>query len=270
MKISYRNNPFFRIFENGDLSKVKFDTSEKSSVHNLFQSLQDDYFPSFCKACRSNTFYLSQNYLRAFDLAADRLFEYHSFEKLKAGSFLFMQDSKGHPGCKEVIMIDILELNPALMDGICIFKFAHFIDDSPTAIGNVCVDIQRSGYVVDKSNASFYFQSENLKNFDALVINTILLVMFYQFAEVETKILPPRSRVKNVLCKYVNETQSTVKILDIRHFTTLYQQNGFPVRGHFRWQPCGEGLKDRKLIWINEFQKEGYTAPARKLSQSTN
>lgn len=32
----------------------------------------------------------------------------------------------------------------------------------------------------------------------------------------------------------------------------------------------GEGMKERKLIWINDFKKTGYTAPARKLAHENN
>lgn len=31
-----------------------------------------------------------------------------------------------------------------------------------------------------------------------------------------------------------------------------YSINETGVRGHFRWQPCGEGMKEIKLIWIDE------------------
>ena len=32
----------------------------------------------------------------------------------------------------------------------------------------------------------------------------------------------------------------------------------FKVTGHWRFQPCGVGMLERKLIWIDTFEKSGY------------
>lgn len=95
----------------------------------------------------------------------------------------------------------------------------------------------------------------------------ISVILFLRFAEIETKMLQPNSKVKEFNCKYVNDTNSTIEIIDSTWFTSLVKSDSFKVRGHFRLQAFGEGLKDRKLKWINEFMKDGYTAPARKLNQ---
>ena len=39
----------------------------------------------------------------------------------------------------------------------------------------------------------------------------------------------------------------------------IYVKNGFHVRGHWRWQHYGPNGEDLKLIFIEEFVKEGYT-----------
>lgn len=101
---------------------------------------------------------------------------------------------------------------------------------------------------------------------NAFISELFVTLAFINFVDIEKKTLSPKSRDKAVVCKYVNDSKSTIEVLDCKWYTTLHYPNSFPVRGHFRWQPCGEGLKDRKLIWINDFMKEGYTAPARKLS----
>ena len=98
------------------------------------------------------------------------------------------------------------------------------------------------------------------------VHNAIDFYLFTKYAEIETKTLPPHKVIKDVECKYVNDTKLKVNILDSKWFTTLVKSDGFNVRGHFRFQPYGEGMIKRKLIWINEFEKSGYTAPARKLT----
>lgn len=97
--------------------------------------------------------------------------------------------------------------------------------------------------------------------------NLIATINFIKYAETEVKILEPNKVTKGVECKYVNDTRSKINILDSKWFTTLVKSDAFKVRGHFRLQPCGEGLKNRKLIWVSDFEKSGYTAPARKLNQ---
>jgi hypothetical protein len=57
--------------------------------------------------------------------------------------------------------------------------------------------------------------------------------------------------------------------MDSTWFTQLVISNAFNVRGHFRLQPCGPELKERKLIWIQDFQKSGYTRKA-KVEYSNN
>jgi hypothetical protein len=91
------------------------------------------------------------------------------------------------------------------------------------------------------------------------------LLFFIEYAEVETKRVDANRKSKAFACKYVNDTSLNLQFYDSKYFTSIVKSSSFNVRGHWRLQPCGEGLKDRKLIWINDFQKEGYTAPARKL-----
>lgn len=94
----------------------------------------------------------------------------------------------------------------------------------------------------------------------------IIFRMFKTYAEVETKIIPPNIKVKGIDCKYVNDTKFKLTYLDSKWFTNLIKSDGFNVRGHFRLQPKKkDGEWTRELIWISEFEKTGYTAPARKI-----
>jgi hypothetical protein len=100
------------------------------------------------------------------------------------------------------------------------------------------------------------------------IITAIYLNMFKNYAEVEIKNLPPNSKTKDINCKYLNETDFTISFLDSKWFTSLVNSNAFKVRGHFRLQPCGPGMKNRKLIWINDFEKTGYHREATKLKEA--
>jgi hypothetical protein len=88
----------------------------------------------------------------------------------------------------------------------------------------------------------------------------VILEMFKSFAEVETKIIPAKTKIKDINCKYVNDTDLQVTYLDSKWFTNLINSNEFTVRGHFRLQPKKkDGEWTKELIWISEFKKNGYT-----------
>jgi hypothetical protein len=82
--------------------------------------------------------------------------------------------------------------------------------------------------------------------------------------EIETKHLQPKSKIKGFGTSYLNLTTNNIKVIDSRWFTNLIKSDAFKVRGHFRFQPCGLNLSSKKLIWINDFQKTGYTSKAQK------
>lgn len=138
-------------------------------------------------------------------------------------------------------------------------------------------------YIVQpKPNQSLFFVSDsviNQPNPPASIINstnpvksflnslfTTLLVQlaFIKYAPVENKVVGTNQRVNTVECKYINSTRHPVKVFDCTWFTKLVKSEGFNVRGHFRFQPCGKGKKDRTLIYINEFKKHGYTREAKR------
>ena len=109
---------------------------------------------------------------------------------------------------------------------------------------------------------------ENDKIF-ALIMNElhtcIIVEMFREFSQVESKFLEKNKRIKDINCKYLNQTDFDITYLDSKWFTNLINSNEFSVRGHFRLQPKkmnGKWTKD--LIWINEFKKSGYNLTAKK------
>ncbi len=63
---------------------------------------------------------------------------------------------------------------------------------------------------------------------------------------------------KKNLDKITNTSNNTVYVVDSSWNKIIIRTTGFAVRGHFRLQPYGESMKDRKLIWISAFEKHGY------------
>ena len=56
-----------------------------------------------------------------------------------------------------------------------------------------------------------------------------------------------------------------VNIIDSSYLTTIIHVDATNVRGHFRLQPHGPNNMDRKLIWINPYEKGEYKRTAKKL-----
>ena len=111
-------------------------------------------------------------------------------------------------------------------------------------------------------------EEKQIKYFEKSLAIIILFKMFKSYADVETKVLKPHSKLKTISCKYVNDTKLELTYLDSKWFTNLVKSEGFNVRGHFRLQPKKKnGQWTKELIWINKFEKTGYTAKARKLLQ---
>ncbi len=106
------------------------------------------------------------------------------------------------------------------------------------------------------------------ENNDIYFMLALIFPLFKNYARMETKLLPAGKKTKDISGKYINDTNSDVIVLDSRWFTTLVKSDGFKVRGHFRLQPKKvAGSWTRELIWIDEFEKSGYTAPARMLNE---
>lgn len=126
------------------------------------------------------------------------------------------------------------------------------------------------GGVFDQSFSSQFYENPIYKEqpFSLFVELLLGFFLFKKYAQIETKVLSPVSDPKrNFSCNYVNHSKSPITIYDSTWFTTLIKSDSFKVRGHFRLQPFGPEMKEKRLIWINDFQKDGYTRQAKILSE---
>lgn len=107
------------------------------------------------------------------------------------------------------------------------------------------------------------------------ILNTVNVIIGYllmeRYAKIETITCEGKSKIKNDKIKkrgILNYTGLPIKFRDSTWFTTIYRNEGFKVRGHFRLQPKkndkGEWIKE--LIYINEFEKHGYHRQAKMLN----
>jgi hypothetical protein len=117
-----------------------------------------------------------------------------------------------------------------------------------TSINNVSID-----------DASL---SSKVREFYYTII--IAFELFRKYADVKVKVLQPKIKVELFKCRYHNDSDHQIEIMDSTWFTEFIKSEAFKVRGHFRLQAHGEGRVGRKLIWIKDFKKEGYTRKAKK------
>jgi len=116
----------------------------------------------------------------------------------------------------------------------------------------------------DAFNKIPFSGSDKHKGFLLNVIAPLLSILY--FAEIETKVIQSSNK-KNTSSRHngvKNSTSIPIEVIDSTWFTTIVRTEGFAVNGHFRFQPCGQSREQRKLIWIDGFEKKGYTRIARK------
>lgn len=110
---------------------------------------------------------------------------------------------------------------------------------------------------------------ESQESLNINLVQILAIEIFLQFAEIETKVIKPgHKEFEGVKCTYQNKSSSNITVVDSTWFTNLVVSGAFKVRGFFRLQPYGKRSENkRRLKWINEFTKHGYTRKAKKLNE---
>lgn len=131
----------------------------------------------------------------------------------------------------------------------------------------VLIDYKNSPKDKIKCKSVNYYDHENDLEIGHNVVNIIEDIYFEHFSEIETKFVKPNSKIKasKMENKIINETDIPINIITSKWYTNIINNNPFTVSGHFRNQPYGEGRKDIKLIWIEDFIKSGYNSIAERL-----
>lgn len=102
-------------------------------------------------------------------------------------------------------------------------------------------------------------------NLILILANSILKTLFFlEYGRTETTVVNNKSKKAKVDGeKYRNDTGETVEIVGAPYYTNIIRTDGFKVKGHWRFQPYGAGRTRKELIWIDEFEKHGYTRTAK-------
>lgn len=81
------------------------------------------------------------------------------------------------------------------------------------------------------------------------------LITFKELTEVENiNITASGKAIDKAGNKYVNNTNSDIRLIN-KAWNKNYILSPHMVEGHYRLQPCGEGRRDRKLIYVKDFMK---------------
>ena len=125
-------------------------------------------------------------------------------------------------------------------------------------------DLLSKGYVYYmwgiKDGKLSFPENERNEDFFSEMMEFIKLLTFTELSELETVILPPNKSIgSKKQGKYLNQSNFNVTIVDSTWNKILIKGDSFKVSGHLRLQRYGENFSKVKLIYIDEFQKSGYT-----------
>ena len=127
-------------------------------------------------------------------------------------------------------------------------------------IGDTNCETTANGYMTSERDFILGYSDNNAINEKHKNIIKLMVYLFYGDITLK-KLLPKTSTRLTSITKFKNDTKTGIWFAN-----TLWKQSisteGFKVKGHFRLQPCGVGRKERKLIWIESFKKEGYNRKA--------
>lgn len=244
----FKNYALLNLLKSGDLSHIPVGSHD---IESFFNHPMRGYFNEVIKNGQmflGDIKYLSNPFMSALDAS------YTSFVRQFSELVFNLKSGSG------VLIMNNLTIAYELTnngDGVLSFGQVVFCQNALYSVGGVRFD--RNG----GQEAKNIWISEQTKAAPALSIAaTMLSLLFMQFAELEIKEIEPNKKVTDGKEKHKNETDFKIEVIGCTWFTTIIRNQGFRVSGHFRLQPCGEGLKDRKLIWINDFEKHGYTRRA--------
>lgn len=264
MKISYSNYPALKLLKDDWISKFGFYEEDIEFVKQKFTDYVND-LKLYKSKFNSNINYVSDPFKLALhksreklhDLLVDILYE-DKGDLLFSGTFIIGS---------QVYMIDYKKIENSDYHDFVVFGFDK--NGMPLLYFKNIYSDGKIYFLWASQLVEFQKDEKGLEELCWKVLSDILCIhLFKTFSQIETKVLNPKTKLKDINCKYVNDTELKINHLDSTWYTNLIKSDAFKVNGHLRWQPKkvnGEWTKE--LIWIEDFTKSGYTRKAAKLSQ---
>jgi hypothetical protein len=251
MKVSYKNKPIIKELEKA-LNRKMFDLDvyEEDRIEYLYLHLKNiqRFVIQNIDVAMKNVSILTEPFISAY-LKSSKKIEEVLFNDNKPQKEII--NEQGVLCYKNVVWFySLSSKGDGLFDG----KFLHF--NGKVLMCFVNDDVNNS-FITKDLLIPYGMNKEN--GLDGYNQDLIQILWFIKHCDIEIKELGAKKKLKDINCKYINDTDSNIKILDSTWFTTLIKKDSFNVRGHFRLQACGVDRQERKLIWISEFEKDGYT-----------
>lgn len=265
MKISERNTaisllykdvtPYdFRVSEDTEASPIEYKSKFGLSIVREWPKMKN----VFSRSVK----YISNPFFEAYNKAAEKLTSVIDNEPMdESGTFITTRDGGGTNTIFYSVHASGKDKEFSL-SGIIIFMGKDPNKEKPS----LDIFVQRIPEGVKEYMAESC--TKNKVTAFSVFVDIFSLILFMKYCQVETKVIEGQSKAHHVGRKYVNETMQKIEILDSTWFTTIIKSEGFKVGGHFRMQPFGPGFCDKKLIWIDPFEKTGYTRKAKVLNET--
>lgn len=133
---------------------------------------------------------------------------------------------------------------------------------------NIDYYVENNPYITYKAfsiDPTTGIKSWNYDTVQSIAERFFRMLVFLYFSDIKRVVVNPNQKIGTISTgTYKNELKNPFIIVDSMWNNIVVRNIGFTVSGHFRLQPCGKGLSDLKLIFIDEFQKEGYVRGAKK------
>lgn len=258
MKINYRNTALGFLDNPKDMpihtpdgySNPQSKEQDYKLLHGIINQFAEDGFKNYFN---TNIQYITQPFYEAFIKAAEKLRKVVLQTAMDdSGTFII-----GFPNHTQTIFYRIKSDGNGDTDGLEAFIIMFTKTPKNDSFGlDLAVYLEKeSKQLMDLVWKGFANEGRDMTWW---IAHLMLLKTFLKYADVESKVINAQKKDHHIGTKYLNETKNKIEILDSTYFTTISRTEGFGVKGHFRFQPHGEGMKQRRLQWIAEFQKNGY------------
>lgn len=214
-------------------------------------------YGNMIKDAKKNLFYVASTIMDHISDSFPKLAKFWEEIPSTIRGLLFV--SQGKPHCL-LYFVENLEDRTLIMGQYsAMYGQDHIGDLFAGYIPKGTGEIQFHSYEYVASSAS------SVGDITAVITKIILATeLFINYAEIEKKEVQPSRQIwEGPTCLYNNKTKSPITVIDSTWFTHLVSSGAFKVSGHYRLQPYGHGLTKKKLIWINDFEKTGYTRKAK-------
>lgn len=249
MKFNKKYYPLLQIFEKKAPS-VGFNLRLNKSISKLIASLIANYKKEYEK----NIKYISKPILEFTYKNVEKLTSFQKDLKDDIGVLLLHTNRKSIDSAVNMIFYQLHRKLDACVTGWLIFVAGgHIVEFAQVEVyEDGLVNIQTGSRVMDKE-------------IEEMVLMKLNLLVFMQHAELETKIIHGKKNRKVIFNKqkYLSEIDLNIHLVDSTYYTTIIRKEGFKVKGHLRMQRYGPGRSLQRMIYIQPFEKHGYTRRAK-------